>query len=115
MNTKRLFKSLAVFLAVIMLVSVLPSTAFAWTISYDTNVGSSYYKLISQREWDIAPGIVETEMVLNNSAGTRRQVVHTATIDINNPYVKVIPGTKGMWPQPGNYGTEATSVQALNA
>ena len=115
MNTKRLFKSLAVFLAVIMLVSVLPSTAFAWTISYDTNVGSSYYKLISQREWDIAPGIVETEMVLNNSAGTRRQVVHTATIDVNNPYVKVIPGTKGMWPQPGNYGTEATSVQALNA
>ena len=83
MNKKRLSKGLALLLALIMLASVFPGTAMAWNITYDRDVGSSYYNLISQREWDIAPGIVETEMVLNNDAGTRRQVVHTATIDVN--------------------------------
>ena len=59
--------------------------------------------------------VKETEVVLNNDAGTRRQVLHTAVVDVTNPYVKVIAGYKGMWPKAGNYGVQSTSTQALEA
>ena len=108
-------KPLAILLAIVMLVSVVPMSALAAIDYSDANGGSNYYQVISKKDWDIAPGVEETEIVLNNVDGTRRQVVHTATMDLNNPYVKVIPGTKGMWPDPNNLGTESTSVQALNA
>ena len=114
MKMRQMFKLLAGFLAVLMIISVLPVSAFA-VINYDESVGSSYYNVISKKDWDLAPGIQETEIVLNNDAGARRQVLHTVTVDLNNPYTKVIPGTKGMWPQAGNYGTEGTFIQASNA
>ena len=118
MKKSSLSKILALLLVVIMSASVLPMNAFAATAvgGYnDANGGSEYYNIISEKSWTLAPGVEETELVLNNDAGTRRQVVHTAIIDVNNPYVKVIPGTKGMWPEEGNYGTQSTSVQALEA
>ena len=114
MKLRQMSKILAMILAVIMLAGMVPVHAFA---SYydDTNGGSDYYKVISEKKWDIAPGVEEFEQVLNNDGGTRRQVVHTAVVDVNNPFVKVIPGTKGMWPEEGNYGTQSTSTQALEA
>ena len=115
MKNHHSIKVVAVALAVLMFASVFSITASAWTVNYNTEVGSSYYNLISQREWNIAPGIDETEIVLNNASGTRRQVLHTATVDLNNPFTKVIPGYKDMNPTVGHFGTEATSVQALNA
>ena len=118
MKTKQISKILAMLLVVVMFVSTLPMNLFAATAvgGYDdNNGGSDYYNVISEKEWDIAPGVKETELVLNNDEGTRRQVLHTAVIDVNNPYVKVIPGTKGMWPEEGNYGTQSTSTQALEA
>ncbi|MBO5110389.1 MAG: phosphodiester glycosidase family protein [Clostridia bacterium] len=109
-------KILALLLVSIMLIGVIPTTAFAAKDSYDdSNGGSNYYNLISERSWDIAPGVKEYEQVLNNEGGTRRQVMHAAVVDLNNPYVKVIPGYKGMIPTPGNYGTQSTSTQALEA
>ena len=115
MKTSQFSKILATLLTLVMLVGILPMNVFA-AIGYDdSNGGSDYYNVISEKTWDIAPGVVEYEQVLNNDAGTRRQVLHTAVVDVNNPFVKVIPGTKGMWPQPGNYGTQSTSTQALEA
>ena len=114
MKNNRIFKGLSVILAVMMLLSVLPMNALA-AIHYNEAVGSEYYNVISKRDWTLAPGIEETEVVLNNDAGARRQVLHTVSVDLNNQYTKVIPGTKGMWPQEGNYGTEGTSTQAINA
>ncbi len=111
-------KILSFMLAVIMFAAVLPVNVSAATAAGgydDSNGGSDYYNIISERSWDLAPGIKETELVLNNDAGTRRQVLHTAIVDLNNEFVKVIPGTKGMWPDPGNYGTQSTSAQALEA
>ena len=116
MKTSNLAKFIALSLAIIMLVMMLPLSTIAASIKYDDNHGgTNYYQLISKRDWDLAPGIEETEVVLNNADGTRRQVVHTVKIDMNNPYTKVIPGYKGMIPTAGNYGTESTSAQALNA
>jgi len=115
MKSKLFTKGLAMVLALLMLAGAFSANAFAASIYDDNNGGSDYYNVISEREWDIAPGVKEYEQVLNNDAGTRRQVLHTAVVDVNNEFVKVIPGTKGMWPQPGNYGTQSTSTQALEA
>ena len=102
MKRKTYQKFLSMLLAVIMLVGVIPMNTFA-AINYDEDgTTDDYYKLISKKDWQIAPGIEETEVVLNNEAGTYRQVVHTAKIDWNNPYTKVIPGYKGMIPEAGN-------------
>ena len=86
------------------------------TIDYNADaMDDDYYKVISKQDWELAPGILETEIVLNNADGSKRQVAHSVKIDMDNPYTKVIPGYKGMIPTEGNYGTEATSTQAKNA
>ncbi|MBQ2815847.1 MAG: phosphodiester glycosidase family protein [Clostridia bacterium] len=108
---------LAMLFAVVMLISIIPMSALASSIEYDEDrvAGDDYYKLISKKDWTLAPGIEETEVVLNNADGSKRQVVHSVKVDMNNPYTKIIPGYKGMIPTEGNYGTEATSTQAKNA
>ncbi|MBQ3182954.1 MAG: phosphodiester glycosidase family protein, partial [Clostridia bacterium] len=118
MKTRPLAKIMSFVLVVLMLVSVLPLNMFAAiNVDMDKDIvpGVVDYQMISKRDWQLAPGIEETEVVLNNPAGTRRQVLHTVAVDLNNPFTKVIPGTKGMWPQEGNYGTESTLAQALSA
>ena len=114
---RRLSKVLAMTLAVVMLVSAFTiGASAAW--KYDENATTdTYYKLISQRYWQIAPGIEETEVVMNNTGGTKRQVVHSVSVDLDNPYNDVIPGYKGMNEgiQQKKFGIETTSVQAKNA
>ena len=114
MKAKSYTKFLAMMLAVVMMFGVFSINGYA-AITYNENATNSYYKLISQRNWQLAPGIEETEVVINNTSGTRRQVVHTVNVDMNNPYNRVIPGYKNMDPFSGNYGVEVTSQQALNA
>ena len=84
-------------------------------IVYTPKSSNDYYKLISQENWELAPGIMEAEIVLNNEAGIHRQVAHVVEVDINNPYTKVIPSSKGMVPTPGKYGVEIMSKQAAYA
>ncbi|MBE6584938.1 MAG: hypothetical protein E7645_00245 [Ruminococcaceae bacterium] len=116
MKTRSISKILAVLLVVAMLVGVLPLNVLAGAIDFNTEaLDDDYYKLISKKDWELAPGITETEIVLNNAEGSKRQVVHSVKVDMDNPYTKIIPGYKGMIPTPGNYGTEATSTQAKNA
>ena len=93
---KSAIKLLAMALAVIMLVGVVPVYAFAASIDYDTDRDDDYYKLISKKDWELAPGITESEIVLNNAASTHRQVAHVVEVDLNNPYTKVIPSTYKM-------------------
>ncbi len=107
-------KLLAVVLVAVMLVGVIPMYAFAASIEYDEQAGD-YYKLISQKNWELAPGIVESEIVIDNENGTRRQVMHVVEVDIHNEYTKVIPSSKGMIPTPGQYGTQTMDKQAAYA
>ena len=93
---RALFKTLAMTLAVIMLVSAFTiGASAAWTYQ-ENGTSDTYYKLISQKYWQIAPGIEETEVVLNNEGGSRRQVVHSLSVDLDNPYNDIIPGYTGM-------------------
>ncbi len=108
-------KLLAIVLTVVMLLSALPLNVWAAAINFAPTGNDNYYKLISKRDWELAPGINESEIVLNNEAGTQRQVTHVVEIDLNNPYTKVIPGYKEMIPTAGNYGVSSVSTMASYA
>ena len=54
---------------------------------------NGYYKIISKKDYTLVPGAaIEYEMVLNNEAGTRRQVIHVIEVDPSNPDVSIVPG-----------------------
>ena len=115
---KQTFKrSVSLVLAFVMVMGIfgmIPSNAFAandYTIN-STPSTDDYYNLISKKDWDIAPGITESEIVLNNDAGTRRQVLFVMEADLNNEYVKVTHSYTGMIPQYGSYTTGVMSKQA---
>lgn len=69
-----------------------------------------YYSVISEKNWDIAPGIKETELVLNNSTSDHRQVLHIMEADMNNPYTKVTTSYTNM--DTSNYAVSNMLVQA---
>jgi hypothetical protein len=114
MKTQHFTKFLAMALVVVMLVGMLPIDTFAAAINY-AEADGDYYNVISQKEWELAPGIVESEIVLNSDAGDRRQVMHVVEVDIHNEYTKVIPSSKGMVPTAGQYGTQTMDKQAAYA
>ena len=110
-------KSVSFLLAFVMVIGVfatVPLTSFAASIDY-AEEDDDYYNVISQKNWELAPGIVESEIVINNDAGDRRQVMHVVEVDINNEYTKVIPSSKGMVPTPGQYGVQTMDKQAAYA
>ncbi len=96
---RRTFKQfVALAMSIVMVLSLMPMSAFA-VYDYAHNEAESsddYYDIISKTDWDIAPGIKETEIVLNNDAGDRRQVIHLMEADISNPYTRVISSYTNM-------------------
>ncbi len=96
MKAHPISKVLAVALTLVMLMSVivLPMTASAASVDYTPH--DDYYKVISKTDYELAPGIVESEIVLNNTDGSHRQVAHVVEVDPYNPYTKVMPSYKGM-------------------
>ena len=99
-STKK--RVLALIITVIMIFTACPVTAFAAIPNWeDNNVilegkdfgTNGYYKVISQKDYVLVPGAaVESEIVLNNAAGTRRQVLHVIEVDPSNPDVSIVPG-----------------------
>ena len=106
MTHSKASRAMAVVLCVIMFASVLPMTAFAslanWgteNVVFDgTSFGTNgYYNVISKKDYTLVPGAAtETEMVLNNATGSRRQVLHIAEVDPSNPDVSILPGYYGI-------------------
>ncbi len=112
----RTFKKIVSFVLsavmVLTVFSVVPFSAFAandYTINSTTST-DGYYNLISKKDWDTAPGISESEIVLNNDDGTRRQVIHVMEADLNNEYTKVIGSYAEM--NTSKYQTSTMDVQA---
>ena len=89
-------------LAIVMLIGILPMTVLAsipnWmdeNVIFDgTSFGTNgYYNVISKKDYVLVPGAaVESEIVLNNAAGNRRQVLHVIEVDPSNPDVSIVPG-----------------------
>ena len=108
-------KSVSFMLVFVMVLGVMASVPFTVLAANDYTPHDDYYKVISKDDYNLAPGIVESEIVLNNAAGSHRQVAHVVEVDLSNPYAKVIPSYKGMVPTPGNYGVQIMSQQAAFA
>ena len=54
---------------------------------------NGYYNVISRKDYVLVPdAAIEYEMVLNNDAGDRRQVIHVIEVDPSNPDVSIVPG-----------------------
>ncbi|MBQ6540170.1 MAG: phosphodiester glycosidase family protein [Oscillospiraceae bacterium] len=101
MKRKLPSKIVSFALCVVMFVSLLPMSALAaWNnVVYNgTTFGTNgYYNVISKKEFTLVPGAAtETEMVINNSAGNRRQVMHIIEVDPSNPDVSIVPGYYGI-------------------
>ena len=92
----------AFVIALVMMVSLMPMATFAsipnWeenNVVFDgTSFGTNgYYNVISKKDYVLVPGAaVESEIVLNNADGTRRQVLHVIEVDPSNPDVSIVPG-----------------------
>ena len=113
-------KCVSMLLCLLMVMSAFVCVPFTTSAANDYTINSTpstddYYNLISKKDWDIAPGITESEIVLNNDSGSRRQVLFVMEADLNNEYVKVINSYNGMVPEYGNYKTGVMSEQAAYA
>ncbi len=95
----KMAKVVSLLLCAVMLLGTFPITAFAaWedenVVFEGTKFGTNdYYNVISKKDYVLVPGAAtETEMVLNNADGTRRQVLHIIEVDPSNPDVSIVPG-----------------------
>ena len=87
-------KFLAMALALLMIVSILPMSVFA--SEFDASVTGDYFTVISEDRYALAPGATETELVLNNTEGSDRKVVHYFEVDTKNENIEVLPGYYGI-------------------
>ena len=79
---------------VMLLLCMMPLSTFA--ASVDTTVSNGYYTVISNDQYALAPGATESEIIVNNSAGTDRKVVHVFEVDPTNENVEILPGYYGI-------------------
>ncbi len=92
----------AFIITVLMVISILPMAAISAMAEELTNEViyengkfgyNGYYNVISRKDYVLVPGAaIEYEMVLNNDAGNRRQVLHVIEVDPSNPDVSIVPG-----------------------
>ncbi len=99
--TKTTIRVVAFIITVVMILGVLPTTMLAAELEATNGViyengkfgYNGYYNVISRKDYVLVPGAaVEYEMVLNNDAGSRRQVLHVIEVDPSNPDVSIVPG-----------------------
>ncbi len=99
---KTLSKVVALVLSVVMLMSSIPMMTFGLGVDASLQPGTAtgtngYYNVISRKDWVLVPdAATETELVLNNATGTRRQVLHVIEVDPSNPDVSIVPGYYGL-------------------
>ncbi len=94
MKTRPLSKVVSCLLVLLMIVGLLPAAALA--ADYDVSVSGSYYNVLSKNTWNLAPGATETELILNNAEGSRRQIAHIFEVDTKNENIQVLPGYYGI-------------------
>ena len=87
---KKAYKRVLAFvLSAIMVLSIMPLSAFA--ITYDVSATGDYYTIISKKDYVLCDGATESEIILNNDNGNRRQILHVIEVDPNNSNVEVLP------------------------
>ena len=93
-KNKLFSRTVACLLATAMCIGMIPSTIYAADV--DTAVSGNYYNVISNKEYALAPGATESEIVVNNADGSDRKVVHVFEVDTKNENIEVLPGYYGI-------------------
>ena len=91
---KHFFRGLSVVLCIMLLVTSSSLSAFAAVDFTDSTEG--YYNVISKKDFVVSPGVQESEIVLDNDAGSRRQVLHVMEADPKNENVGILPHYSNM-------------------
>lgn len=105
-------------LALALVLCMLPLSAFA----VDYNLGTTdcnYYKLISKTDYNLAPGAVESEIIINDETGNNRNVIHAIEVDLTNPNISVMPTSKNIsetvdYTNTDNWGIQTMTEQAAH-
>ena len=93
-SMKKVFAS---SLAVLLSVTMLPLASFAANVDIDLSKDDcDYYNLIEKNDYALAPGALESEIVLNDSTGGNRNVLHVIEVDLTNDNISVMPTYKGL-------------------
>ena len=112
MANKKCFRRITVaLLSLVMFMGLLPMSALA---DFDTAVTGGYYTILSEKDYVLCDGATETEIVLNNNDGNRRQVLHVIEVDPNDPNVEVLPAYYGIdkdLTDPANWSAQTMEVQ----
>jgi len=94
------------------LINVFAVSAFAANPSIIIK-DNDYYKVITQKNYAIAPGISEARIVLNDETGNNQNMAYVMEVDLSNPYASVLPAYKDM--DPYCDGTQGLSKMAKAA
>ena len=94
MKAKKILFSALAFLLV---VAMMPLSTFATSIDFDLDDGScDFYNLIEKNDYALAPGAIESEIIINDDTGTNRNVLHVIEVDLKNPNISVMPTYYGL-------------------
>ena len=77
------------------------------------NTSEHYFNTISKRQYAVAPGAVESNLVLNDATGQNQNKAYVMEVDMSNPDITVVPSYRNM--DPTSYGTQIMSEQAAAA
>ncbi len=106
-------------LAVLMLVTVLPLSALAAVDYNETDSGCDFYHVIQKTDYALAPGAVESEIIVNSEDGANRNVLHVIEVDLKNPNISIMPTYKGLkegidFEDSSNWGQQVLTEQAAH-
>ena len=116
---KKLFKSA---LAILLCVTLLPVSAMAASVDYTINGNNSscdFYNIIEKNDYNLAPGAVESEIILNDATGNNRNVVHVIEVDPTNDNISVMPTFKNIsndvdYSDVSNWGSQEMTKQVAH-
>ena len=111
MNRSLKTRVISALLALMLVIGMVPMAVFAAeaeetanggsvvalsSTDYDTSVSDGYFNVISSDTYNLAPGAIEKEIILNNADGSDRKVVHVFEVDATNESIEVVPGYYGI-------------------
>ena len=105
-------RALSMLLVLVMVMTLLPFSAFAGITVGDLGEGS-YNQILSKTEYGVAPGIKETDIVINNKQLTEQNMGYVMEIDMSNPSIHIVAGYKDY--QGESWGMQTVRDQAAKA
>ncbi|CCZ19751.1 putative uncharacterized protein [Candidatus Apopatosoma intestinale] len=117
-HNSKAFRTFAMILCVLMVIAATQFSVFA-AISAPIIIveDGEYGKIISKKDYAIAPGVSESNIVYNDETGKNQQKGYVLEVDLKNPAVDLMASyyNLGTTIKSGDYRTQGLSAQAAFA